>query len=77
LIVSPAHRRGISLYIFVDSILATNNKQKGKSMETLGYIYIIILYVFKKKISVEAPLEMIRAKLLEDEKETKQGHNAA
>lgn len=41
-------------------------------METLGYIYTIILYVLKKKISVEDALEMISAKLLEQDKETTQ-----
>ena len=42
-------------------------------METLGYIYTIILYALKKKISVEDALEMIREKILEQDKETKQG----
>lgn len=42
-------------------------------MKTLGYIYVIILYAYKKKISVEDALEMIRAKLLEQDKETMQG----
>ena len=42
-------------------------------METLGYIFTIILYALKKKISVEDALEMIREKILEQDKETKQG----
>ena len=37
-------------------------------METLGYIYVIILYACKKKISVEDALEMIRKKILEQNK---------
>lgn len=36
-------------------------------MEKLGYIYAIILHVFKEKISVDEALEMIRAKLSEQD----------
>mgnify|MGYP003427564559 len=39
-------------------------------MKKLGYIYAVILYVFKKKISVEDALEKIRAKILEPDEET-------
>ena len=38
-------------------------------MKTLGYIYAVILYVFKEKISVNNALEMIRAKILEQGEE--------
>ena len=39
-------------------------------MKKLGYIYAVILYAFRKKISVEEALEMIRAKILEPDEET-------
>ena len=39
-------------------------------METLGYIYAAIQYVFEKKLSVDKALEMIRTKLLEQDKST-------
>ena len=53
--------------------LPYHNRQqqtKGITMKKLGYIYAVILYVFKKKISVEDALEMIRAKILEPDEET-------
>ena len=50
--------------------ITDNNKQKEKTMETLGYIYAAIQYVFEKKFSVDETLEMIRTKLLEQGKST-------
>jgi len=38
-------------------------------MKKLGYIYAVILYALRKKISVEDALEMIRAKILEPDEE--------
>lgn len=43
-------------------------------METLGYIYGIMICVFNKKISVEEALEIIRAKLLEQDKDSGRKH---
>lgn len=42
-------------------------------METLGYIYAVLLYVFEKKISPEEALEMIRDKFLEQDKKKIRG----
>lgn len=42
-------------------------------METLGYIYAVIYYALRKKISVEIALEIIRKKLLEQDKGMTQG----